>query len=178
MIFLAVLLTAYALTWLIPPRSRWTTPGRWRAALAAGMVVAGLSHLLNPLPFVQHLPPWVPARETLVYASGIVEILLGAALTLRQPARRRAGLVLAAYLVAVFPANVYVAVAGVEVTGQPGGAYPWLRLPLQLLFVWLALWSADAWPRRRPRVQRIATQPARATSAGISTEPRAAATER
>jgi uncharacterized membrane protein len=36
---------------------------------------------------------------------------------------------------------VYVAVAGVEVDGQPGGQYPWLRLPLQALFVWLALWT-------------------------------------
>jgi uncharacterized membrane protein len=44
----------------------------------------------------------------------------------------------------VFPANVYVAVEAVDVDGQPGGVYPWLRLPLQAVFVWLALWSTGA----------------------------------
>jgi uncharacterized membrane protein len=64
--------------------------------------------------------------------------------------RRRAGLALAAYLVAVFPANVYVAVAGIDVEGQPGGWYPWLRLPFQVLFVAWALWSTE-WDLRQLR---------------------------
>jgi uncharacterized membrane protein len=66
------------------------------------------------------------------------------------PWRRRAGLALAAYLVAVFPANVYVAVAGIDVEGQPGGWYPWLRLPFQVLFVAWALWSTE-WDLRQLR---------------------------
>ena len=41
----------------------------------------------------------------------------------------------------VFPANVYVAIAGLDVDGQPGGIYPWLRLPFQALFIAWALWS-------------------------------------
>jgi hypothetical protein len=64
-----------------------------------------------------------------------------------------AGLALAAYLVAVFPSNVYVAIAGVDVDGQPGGWYPWLRLPLQVLFVAWALWSSG-WHRRQLRSVR------------------------
>ncbi len=80
---------------------------------------------------------------------------LGVALLLRQPWRRRAGLSLAAYLVAVFPANVYVAVAGVDVDGQPGGWYPWLRLPLQALFVAWALWSTE-WNIQRLRAATAA----------------------
>jgi uncharacterized membrane protein len=108
------------------------------------MTVAGIAHFATPLPFVQHLPDVVPMRELVVYASGVVEIALG--VTLVGPARwrRMAGLVLAAYLVAVFPGNLYVALAGVAVEGQPGGIYPWLRLPLQAVFIWLALWSTDA----------------------------------
>jgi uncharacterized membrane protein len=54
---------------------------------------------------------------------------------------------LAAYLVAVFPGNLYVAVSGVEVAGQPGGIYPWLRLPFQAPFIALALWSSGATSR-------------------------------
>ena len=116
-----------------------------RAALvgmAVAMAFAGISHLLMPTPFVQHLPTWVPMREELVFVTGFVEIALGAALLLRQPLRRLAGLALAGYLVAVFPSNIYVAIAGVDVDGQPGGAYAWLRLPLQVLFIAWVLWSS------------------------------------
>jgi uncharacterized membrane protein len=72
---------------------------------------------------------------------------------------------LAAYLVAVFPSNVYVAIAAVEVDGQPGGWYPWFRLPLQVLFVAWALWSTG-WHRRQLRsVRRIFDSAHRSTPA-------------
>ncbi len=145
MLVLGVILAAYAATWLVP-RLRGRTADQWRYALAAGMTVAGVTHLLDPTPFIQHIPPWVPAREPLVFLSGLAEIALAAALLLTsQPYRRLVGLALAAFLVGVFPANVYVAVAGVDVEGQPGGLYPWLRLPFQAVFIWLALWTT-----RRP----------------------------
>ena len=112
-----------------------------RIGMAIAMVVAGITHLVRPLPFLQHLPAWVPAAELLILVTGIAEIVLGLALLLPQPWRWRAGMALAAYLVAVFPANVYVAVAGVDVDGQPDGIYAWVRLPLQVLFVAWALWS-------------------------------------
>lgn len=115
-----------------------------RLGLAIAMAFAGAAHLVMPEPFVQHLPEWVPERQAIIYASGIVEIVLGMALVRPQGWRQVAGLALAAYLVAVFPANVYVAVEAVEVDGQPGGVYPWLRLPFQALFVWLAVWSTGA----------------------------------
>jgi uncharacterized membrane protein len=142
-LFLSVLLVAYGAIWPFT-RRRLTAQGRWRVALATGMAVAGIAHFVTPLPFVQHLPDVVPVREAIIYASGVIEIVLG--LSLVGPSRWRpyVGLVLAAYLVAVFPGNVYVAVAGVPVDGQPGGIYPWLRLPFQALFIWLALWSTDA----------------------------------
>ena len=151
MIFLVVLalatLLAAAVLWMSGQRSAR------RAALlgmATAMVFAGAAHWLMPTPFVQHLPPWVPAAEALVLVTGVIEVGLGAALLLRQPWRRRAGLALAAYLVAVFPANVYVAVADVAVDGQPGGWYPWLRLPFQVLFIAWALWSTG-WDLRQVR---------------------------
>ena len=151
MIFLVVLalatLLAAAVLWMSGQRSAR------RAALlgmATAMVFAGAAHWLMPTPFVQHLPPWVPAAQALVLVTGVIEVGLGAALLLRQPWQRRAGLALAAYLLAVFPANVYVAVADVAVDGQPGGWYPWLRLPFQVLFVAWALWSTG-WDLRQVR---------------------------
>ncbi|MDQ3899184.1 MAG: hypothetical protein M3319_01575, partial [Actinomycetota bacterium] len=135
MIFLFVLVVASGATSAILAVRGSSSPRLVaRVAIAVAMAVAGVAHLLMPTPFVQHLPTSVPMREELILAAGLLEIALGVALLLPQPRRRLAGLALAGYLVAVFPSNVYVAVAGVEVEGQPGGVYPWVRLPLQLLF--------------------------------------------
>jgi uncharacterized membrane protein len=117
-----------------------------RIALAGGMVVAGIGHLAAPEPFLAHLPGWVPAPGLVIAASGVVEIGLGLALLLTRSLRRWVGIALAVFLVTVFPANVYVAVAGIDVVGQPGGVYPWLRLGFQPLFVWLAVWSTRGEP--------------------------------
>lgn len=126
----------------------------------AGQV--GYTHTL-PTPFLQHLPPWTPAAEAVVAVTGIIEIALGGALLLRQPWRYRTGLALAAYLIAVFPGNVYVAVAvaDVDVDGQPGGWYPWLRLPLQALFIAWAVWST-----REPAAADVGQPAARRVEAG------------
>ena len=67
----------------------------------------------------------------------------------RRLPRETVGRVTAAYLLAVFPANVYVAVADVDVEGQPGGVFQWIRLPLQAVFVAWALWSTRPEPHRR-----------------------------
>lgn len=112
---------------------------RWRHAAQYGLgiafVVAGVSHLVNTTPFEQHLPEWVPAATTIIVVSGIAEIVLGLALVVARWSAPVVGSAAAAFLVSVFPANVYVAVAGIDVDGLPGGLYPWLRLPLQALFV-------------------------------------------
>jgi uncharacterized membrane protein len=154
MIFLLVLVVATLLVAAVPPRSGIRSARRAaRLGMAAAMVFAGASHWFMPTPFVQHLPPWVPAAEALIVITGFVEVALGAALLLQQPWRRGTGLALAAYLVSVFPANVYVAVADVDIEGQPGGWYAWLRLPLQALFVAWALWSTE-WSIRQLRAPR------------------------
>jgi len=142
MIFLLVLTTATAASAGVTALCHRFSPRRAaRLGMAIAMAFAGASHLVLATPFIQHLPPWVPLRVEIVLISGLVEIALGLALLLRPPTRRRVGVALALYLVAVLPGNVYVAVFDVEVDGQPGGAYPWVRLPLQLLFIAWALWS-------------------------------------
>jgi len=113
------------------------------------MIVAGITHFARVEPFVQHLPDWIPAREALVYLTGVVEVALGVALMRSTRHRATVGRLVAVYLIAVFPANIYVAVADVNVTGQPGGLQAWIRLPLQMLFIAWALMSTKpdaAWP--------------------------------
>jgi uncharacterized membrane protein len=149
MLFLIVLAVATAVAVLVHRlRRRHGLREPARVAMAAAMMFAGVSHWLMPVPFIQHVPPFIPAADLVVLASGVVEVLLGAALLAPPSWHRRAGLLLAAYLVAVFPANLYVALAGVDVQGQPGGWYPWARLPLQALFISWALWSTG-WPITR-----------------------------
>lgn len=110
------------------------------------MVGVGIAHFSNPRPFVQHLPDWVPSRELVVYATGVIEVALGLALLAFPAQRRHVGRALAVFFVAVFPANIYVAVAGVDVDGLPGGAFPWIRLPLQFVLIAWALWCTTTRP--------------------------------
>ena len=141
MIFLVVLALATAVSAAVTSRWHGFSPREAaRLGMAIALAFAGASHLFLATPFIQHLPTWVPLRAELVLVSGLIELAMGVALLLPPPTRRRVGVVLALYLVAVFPSNVYVAVFDVEVDGQPGGAYPWVRLPLQLLFIAWALW--------------------------------------
>jgi len=103
-------------------------------------VVAGALHFIKPVPYLRIMPPYVPWHAAMVRLSGAFEILGGFGLLL--PATRRAaawGLV--ALLIAVFPANVYMAVHPVE-TGAAGIApvLRWGRLPLQMLLIWWLLW--------------------------------------
>jgi uncharacterized membrane protein len=150
MTFLLILVVATLAT---AGQARIRTGGvPWRHAARCGLgiafVVAGVSHLVDTTPFEQHLPDWVPAATTIIVVSGIAEIVLGCALVAARRSAPVVGLAAAVFLVSVFPANVYVAVAGVDVDGLPGGLYSWLRLPLQALFV---VW---AWASTRPANDR------------------------
>ena len=162
MLFLAVLLAAFAVAWVPPSHGRRrSVRDAARVAMALAFIVAGAAHLLMPTPFVQHLPTWVPARHALVYLTGLLEMAGGLGLLGPRRWHRPVAALIALYLVAVFPANVYVAVANVAVDGQPGGVYPWLRLPFQALFIVWVLWSTHALPSgHRVRGTRRVTAPA------------------
>ena len=143
MIVFAILAVAFALALLVPSRGgRRPARDAGRIAMAVTMVFAGASHFAMPEPFVRHLPGWVHSRYGVIYATGVLEMLLGLGLVGPTRYRSHVALVLTAYLAAVFPANVYVAVADVPVDGQPGGTYPWVRLPFQAVFIAWVLWSS------------------------------------
>lgn len=106
------------------------------AALLAG---SGVLHFVIPRSYQRIVPrPLASAAPALVSVSGGLEILSGALLVL--PRTRRVGAWLAVtVLVAVWPANVQMALdGGISGTGFPGSRVLWwLRVPLQLpLLVW------------------------------------------
>jgi uncharacterized membrane protein len=97
-------------------------------------VLAGIRHFTHTRWYVRIMPPYLPAHRELVYASGVAEALGGAGLML-QRTRRPAGFWLLATLVAVFPANLHMALHPEHCPKVPGGR-PLLiaRLPFQLVF--------------------------------------------
>lgn len=78
--------------------------------LGSALVLAGTGHLsFVREEFQAQVPSWVPLdRDTVVLASGVVEIGLGVALltTWKQPRRERVGKVVAGFFVAIFPGNL------------------------------------------------------------------------
>ena len=117
-----------------------------RVLTAISFIGVGVLHFLRPAPFVQIVPPYVPAPEFMVYLSGVFEILGGAGLLI-TPFRKVAGWGLIALTVVVFQANIYMAVEKVYLAGMPHE--PWLlyaRLPFQLLFlamIWVSMKDAS-----------------------------------
>lgn len=114
-------------------------------ALAAIFYVgAGTLHFRKPGPYLKIMPPYVPFHEAMVKISGCFEILGGLGLLIPRT-RRAAAWGLVALLIAVFPANVYMATNPVE-AGATAIA-PILRrgrLPLQVLLGWWVLWCTRA----------------------------------
>jgi uncharacterized membrane protein len=107
-----------------------------RLLLGAFFLVAGSLHFLKPKPYVATVPDVLPRKLEIVYASGVAEIA-GGALVLPARTRRAAGWWLIATLVAVFPANVNMAVNAERFRSVPEPLL-WARLPVQgLLIAWV-----------------------------------------
>jgi uncharacterized membrane protein len=111
---------------------RWS---RWLVAIL--FIAAGVNHFRSFAFYCDIVPPMFPSPGGLVIVSGIFEIVGGAALLI-EPLRRLAGWGLIALLIAVFPANIYMAVSEhFADSGLPRWAL-WARLPVQgILIAWV-----------------------------------------
>ncbi|KAB1188275.1 MULTISPECIES: hypothetical protein [Haloferax] len=126
-----------------------TTLARFKRPLCYVMgalyIVAGVMHFVVPDAYVQIVPPAFPRALELVYLSGVAEVALGIGVLLPQT-RRIAAWGLVALLIAIFPANVYMATSGVVLTGvpefvqNPSATARWARLPLQVVLILWAWW--------------------------------------
>ena len=119
---------------------------RW--LLAAFFTADGINHFRAPAMYLGMIPAWLPWPAALSAIAGASEILGGLGILVPR-LRIAAGWGLAALLVAVFPANLHVALLG----RMPGFAFSpltlWLRLPLQaVLIAWV--YVAAITPDRQP----------------------------
>jgi uncharacterized membrane protein len=111
-----------------------------RVVLTIAMVTVGVLHFVFPAPFAHIVPAYLPAPFVLVYLSGVAEIAGGLGLIVERT-RRAAGYGLIALYVAVFPANINMAVNDIGLGDQPvSPLLLWLRLPLQAVFIAWAYW--------------------------------------
>ena len=118
-----------------------------RLLLAALFLFAGTIHLRNPEFFLPIMPPWIPLHLVCIQVSGVLELSGGLGLLIPlRPIQFLVGWGLTLLLVAVFPANVYMALAHVQIHGMPSQSWmAWARLPFQPLLIAAVLWVTEAW---------------------------------
>jgi uncharacterized membrane protein len=110
--------------------------------LVGVFAVSGVLHLVRPRPFVAIMPRVLGHKRDLVYATGVLELTCAAGMA--APATRRlAGLVSAGLLVAIFPANLQMAVGILGGQSRVAKGLAVLRLPMQLPLIRTAFrtWS-------------------------------------
>ena len=101
-------------------------------------ISVGVNHFTDPYWFLQIVPPYLPYKIELVYISGLLEVILGLMLLIPKT-RFYAGWGLIVLLIAVYPANIYLA----QTNGEAMNTTPlvaWGRLPFQFVFIGLAYW--------------------------------------
>ncbi|MEA5622001.1 DoxX family protein [Nostoc sp. UHCC 0251] len=111
-----------------------------RVILAISIIVVGVTHFVVPQEYVKIVPPQLPYPLGLVYLSGFYEILGGIGL-LVPPVSQAAAWGLLALFIAVYPANINMAVNLIKIEHIPNS--PWLhviRLPLQAVLIAWAWW--------------------------------------
>jgi uncharacterized membrane protein len=123
----------------VPAFTTWQESAR--DALSLMLVFTGVSHFtFMKEDFVRMMPPSIPWPRAMVYFTGICEIA-GAVGLLLPEFRRVAAYALITFFLAVLPANIHAARAGVTLRGKPATSL-WLRIPMQILFIGIAFWSA------------------------------------
>jgi uncharacterized membrane protein len=115
-----------------------------RIVFALFFIGAGVNHFIRTDFYLRMMPAYVPMHLTMVQASGIAEVVLGLLLLVPQTTAIAAwGLI--ALLIAVFPANVQMALHP-ETFPEFQPTALWLRLPLQFVMLAWAYWLT----RRNP----------------------------
>jgi len=121
---------------------------RWFLVLV--YFAAGVLHIAVPGPFLGIMPPQVPFPTTVVFLTGVAEILgaIGLAQGFSPQLRRAAGIGLALYALCVWPANIQHMIDDLSSGEGLGLAYHAPRMAAQPIIIWAALWAGRVidWP--------------------------------
>ena len=130
-----------------------TAQNLFRIILGLFITMTGVGHLtFQRVEFLAQVPPWLPfSPDFVVLASGVVEILLGVSLIFLTKQRTTVGWILALFFVLVFPGNIAQLMEHRDAFGLDSDLKRWLRLPMQPILIFLALWSTGAWSKWRAK---------------------------
>jgi uncharacterized membrane protein len=133
---LTLLLLPY---WLLMP-AHLSESLRGRIGVSLVFAFTAVGHFIKTSAMTQMLPGWVPMRISLIYLTGIFE-LLAAVAVLITPLARPTGLALCIFLLLILPSNVYAALQRVDFGGHGAGpVYLLVRIPLQLFLIGWVYW--------------------------------------
>lgn len=125
-----------------------------RAIHAVAIIVVGITHFTVPEQYARIVPPQLPYPFELVYISGFFEILGGIGLVIPFVSVAAAWGLIALYI-AVFPANINMAVNSIPIDNIPH--IPWLywaRLPFQAVLIAWAYWYTKK-PEAQPGASSV-----------------------
>ncbi|RYD20735.1 MAG: DoxX family membrane protein [Verrucomicrobiaceae bacterium] len=112
-----------------------------RIILAVFFIAAGVNHFISPGIYLPMMPDYLPWHLGLIYVSGVAEVAGGIGICIPKW-RRAAGWGLIALLIAIFPANLHMALNDIPLNGKH--LLPWVlwfRLPFQLVMIAWVYWS-------------------------------------
>lgn len=124
-----------------------------RLVLGAFLLIAGVGHFIAREEFTAQVPPWMPAPDFVVYASGVVELALGVALIVSRRRLPIVGWVVAVFFIVVFPGNIWQYLEGRAAFGLDSDASRAVRLIFQPVLVVWALWCTGAWTWARAQLR-------------------------
>ncbi len=110
--------------------------------LALLFILAGVNHFYDPGFYMRIMPPWLPWPSALHLIAGFFEFVFGVMLLIPR-FQRWAAWGLIALLLAVYPANIHMAVNHDQYPGLPM-IFHWIRLPLQFVLIAWAWWFTKA----------------------------------
>ena len=103
---------------------------RSRLRFAGSLVGMGVAHFVIPKQFEKAVPRWMPRRREAVLWSGVAEIAAGTLLAVPRT-RKAGGWAATATIVAVYPANIQMAIDATRSGSRAAAIATWLRLPMQ-----------------------------------------------
>lgn len=109
-----------------------------RIAMSTMLLFTAIGHFVFTKGMVLMVPKFIPFKETLIYITGIFEILLAIGLLIPN-LKIVSGWMLVFFLLLMLPANIYASINNInyqKATFDGNGiAYLWFRIPLQILFI-------------------------------------------
>ena len=118
--------------------------------LGVFFLVAGVLHFVMGEAFARIVPPLLPFPLQIVWLTGAMELVFAAGLLLRRHLVAT-GILLSLYLLAVLPANIYMAMENIPLGDgeQLGPVVLWIRVALQFPLIAWILWCTDAPPFKK-----------------------------